>query len=256
MAAPHVAGVVALIKGLAPDLTIQEVKDLILDNVDVKPQFEPYVLTGGRLNVFNTLSKVRSSGVEGTVWMDRDGDGVMDDGEPGVSNWTVYLDLNANNVLDAGEPSDATDANGVYHLASYAAPGTYRVAQVLEPHWTQTYPATRYHLVSIVHRGDLVEDVNFGNKPVPGTVSGATVAQANQIVAALRAPTVGHDKSHLIGFRVASGPLSSRSIIRRTAVAARNIERPERVRIVECCIAQCRSSESPTRLIIGTGCSS
>ncbi len=55
MASPHVAGVVALVKGLAPELSVQEVKDLILDNVDVEPQFGSFALTGGRLNAFKTL---------------------------------------------------------------------------------------------------------------------------------------------------------------------------------------------------------
>ena len=59
MASPHVAGAVALVRGLAPELSVMEVKELILDTVDKEPQLEPYVLTGGRLNLFNALSADR-----------------------------------------------------------------------------------------------------------------------------------------------------------------------------------------------------
>ena len=38
MASPHVAGAAALIRGLAPELTVTETKHLFLNNVD-KPEF-------------------------------------------------------------------------------------------------------------------------------------------------------------------------------------------------------------------------
>jgi len=51
MAAPHVAGAAALIKGYRPELTTLEIKDIILSNVDRKPQFAGKVLTGGTINI-------------------------------------------------------------------------------------------------------------------------------------------------------------------------------------------------------------
>lgn len=51
MAAPHVAGAAALLKGLRPELTPSEIKDIIMSSVDKKPQFHGKVLTGGTINI-------------------------------------------------------------------------------------------------------------------------------------------------------------------------------------------------------------
>lgn len=60
------------------------------------------------------------------VWIDTDGEGVQDGGEPGLSGVTVFLDLNTNGTLDAGEPSDVTAANGAYDFTGLTA-GSYSV---------------------------------------------------------------------------------------------------------------------------------
>ena len=51
MASPHVAGAVAFIKGLDPSLTVAEVKEIILGNVDPIPALAGITVTGGRLNL-------------------------------------------------------------------------------------------------------------------------------------------------------------------------------------------------------------
>jgi subtilisin family serine protease len=53
MATPHVAGAVALLKALNPDLSAAELKNLILSTVDPLANLNGVVLTGGRLNLFN-----------------------------------------------------------------------------------------------------------------------------------------------------------------------------------------------------------
>jgi subtilisin family serine protease len=58
MAAPHVSGVAGLIKALNPALSNLEIKDAILNNVDVISSLTGKVLTGGRLNAYNALSAV------------------------------------------------------------------------------------------------------------------------------------------------------------------------------------------------------
>lgn len=54
-----------------------------------------------------------------TIWLDADGDGLTDAGEPGIAGVSVALiqDLNGNGIWDAGEPiiaTEMTDANGTY----------------------------------------------------------------------------------------------------------------------------------------------
>lgn len=51
MAAPHVAGAAALLKGYMPDLTALEIKEIILSSVTRLPSLDCKVSTGGILNV-------------------------------------------------------------------------------------------------------------------------------------------------------------------------------------------------------------
>jgi len=51
MAAPHVSGAIGLLCGLVPELTVQELKDRILDTVDQVPAWSGLSVTGGRLNL-------------------------------------------------------------------------------------------------------------------------------------------------------------------------------------------------------------
>ena len=50
MAAPHVAGVVALIRDLHPDWSAQQVKQQLLGTVDPIAALDGITVTGGRLN--------------------------------------------------------------------------------------------------------------------------------------------------------------------------------------------------------------
>jgi subtilisin family serine protease len=52
MAAPHVAGAAALMRAVAPDLGVDEMKQLLLASVDPGPAFVGTTLSGGRLNAF------------------------------------------------------------------------------------------------------------------------------------------------------------------------------------------------------------
>lgn len=59
MAAPHVAGAAALLKGYMPRLRPSEIKDIILSSVDKRPQLSGKVSTGGTVNIrkmFETIS--------------------------------------------------------------------------------------------------------------------------------------------------------------------------------------------------------
>ncbi len=172
MASPMVAGAVALVRGLAPELSPIEAKDIILSTVDPLPSLRGITVTGGRLNIDKAIDALTSSSVEGVVWRDDNGNAVQDAGEVGIPNWTVFIDLDQSGTLDPGEPFDVTDLAGDYVISSFVAPGTYTVAQVLPPNWTQTYPTGGTHTINFAARGDSITDIDFGNKPLPGSVSG------------------------------------------------------------------------------------
>jgi subtilisin family serine protease len=55
MAAPHVSGVAGLIKASNPSLTGLEIKDIMLNNTDIISSLSGKVLSGGRLNAYNSV---------------------------------------------------------------------------------------------------------------------------------------------------------------------------------------------------------
>lgn len=66
------------------------------------------------------------SSVGDRVWMDRDGDGVQEPGEPGINGVRVYSDSNNNGTYEAGEPNTFTSADGAY-LIGNLNPGTFQI---------------------------------------------------------------------------------------------------------------------------------
>lgn len=55
-AAPFVTGVAALLLSIHPELTPAQIRQTIIDNVDIIPAFEYLSLSGGRLNAYKALS--------------------------------------------------------------------------------------------------------------------------------------------------------------------------------------------------------
>jgi probable HAF family extracellular repeat protein len=72
--------------------------------------------------------------ISGTVFQDGNGDGLQNDGDAGLPNWTVEL-LNAQ--TGAVVAMQQTDPAGNFSLANIG-PGTYLVQQVLPAGWKQT----------------------------------------------------------------------------------------------------------------------
>ena len=112
--------------------------------------------------------------IEGFKWYDGDGDGQWDQpDEPGLEGWTIYIDANANGQLDTGEQSTTTAADGSYSFGDLDA-GTYSVAEVLKPGWSQTYPGDatgNTHSVELAP-GGFFGGVNFGNQAGPSYIEG------------------------------------------------------------------------------------
>ena len=77
--------------------------------------------------------------IAGTVWFDRNGDGIRQAAEEGVSGITVFLDDDGDGTLDPLEAREETGPAGVYRFAGLAD-GDYRVTQALPLGWTNTAP--------------------------------------------------------------------------------------------------------------------
>ncbi|RYD43360.1 MAG: hypothetical protein EOP85_10245, partial [Verrucomicrobiaceae bacterium] len=98
------------------------------------------------------------------VWMDRDGDGIQEPGEPGINGVRVYVDANNNGSFNAGEPFMLTSGDGNYYIGNLNA-GTHAVrvdSSTLPAGANQTFDrnggldhAATVSLISAEHRADL-----------------------------------------------------------------------------------------------------
>ena len=75
----------------------------------------------------------------GAVFRDIDRDGVKDESEPGVPGVRVYLDRDGDGVFDAGEPSRMTSESGSYEFFTLAN-GQYQVRIVVPELLEQIMP--------------------------------------------------------------------------------------------------------------------
>lgn len=118
-------------------------------------------------------SRIVLSAVVGTVYDDADGNGVRNNGENGLPGWTMYLDLDNSGTLNnradgTPEPSAITNNDGDYAIRSIAA-GTYRVAEIVQPGWMPTQPASQD--VTVTSSKDAKADFfNFAGGSIVGTV--------------------------------------------------------------------------------------
>lgn len=77
----------------------------------------------------NVVLAARTGAITGTVFNDKDRDGIQEAGESGLSGRTVFVDANHNGVLDTGETQTVTGTGGVYTFNDLAF-GRYDVVEV------------------------------------------------------------------------------------------------------------------------------
>jgi hypothetical protein len=147
MATPQVAGVAALAWSLAPSATVAEIKAAILGGVDHVASLNGKVLSGGRLNAYNTLRLLSVpaaqspviaslSAAPGTIAagsaLTLTAGGVTDPDGRVTSVW-FYQDSNASGSWDAADrglgnaTTIASQSASVALNTSGYAPGTYTV---------------------------------------------------------------------------------------------------------------------------------
>jgi ELWxxDGT repeat protein len=97
--------------------------------------------TGARLRIdegavrsaqFGMHFEPRDAVIRGTIFDDRDTDGLHDRGEAGFAGLAVYLDANGNGVLDTGELSAVTDSTGYFKFGRLPM-GTYTLRPLGAP---------------------------------------------------------------------------------------------------------------------------
>lgn len=101
------------------------------------------------------------------VWLDVDGDGVQDVGEPGLSGVTV--ELQDGTCLPGACPTAVTDLNGNY-LFDGLKPGTYTVVVLSGvPSGLSPSPYPPVSTVTITNGDEIFDQVDFGYVPSSGT---------------------------------------------------------------------------------------
>ena len=134
-------------------------------------------------------ARIEPGSIQGTKWLDANGDGIRDDSEPGVAGITIYLDANMNGELDADErfvvtqdddPSTDFDEAGSYRFDDLPSQ-QYTVREVLPADMEQTFPVWDFWLAfdrpAIIGNGgghyvfvgnsESIEGLDFGNRPIP-----------------------------------------------------------------------------------------
>lgn len=98
---------------------------------------------------FGNHATTATGTIEGRKWLDHDGNGLQDPGEPGLGGVDIYLDLNNNGKRDVGEPQTRTqyedpltdfDEGGLYSFRR-VVPGQYVVREVVPEGYEQTFPS-------------------------------------------------------------------------------------------------------------------
>ena len=125
----------------------------------VSPNTHTIPIVSGQNSQNNNFGNFYPGVKGGYKWDDLDQDGVWDGDELGLEGWTIQLrDATGTTVL----ATDTTDADGYYEFTDLDA-GTYRVYEVLESGWEQTYPVAGYYEFTVTS-GFSETDNNFGNR--------------------------------------------------------------------------------------------
>jgi large repetitive protein len=110
----------------------------------------------------NFGSVAPSSAATGFKWLDLNGDGVRDAGEPGLAGVYIYLDLDGDGRPDVGEPASVSKADGSYLIMPPGA-GTYFIREVVDPGYVQTFPASGSH-TAVFDGVNPLRGFDFGNR--------------------------------------------------------------------------------------------
>lgn len=101
----------------------------------------------------NVMRDARPGRICGVKFNDLNGNGVRDNGEPGLGDWTIQLG-------GATDATTVTDKTGNFCFGPLKQ-GQYKVGEVQKGGWTQTAPASEYYVITL---GPSVTNLAFGNR--------------------------------------------------------------------------------------------
>ena len=121
--------------------------------------------------VADVLKGSSDTRITGTVYEDVNSNGAKDGSDNGVQGWRVYIDLDGSgtwNTDDVGaqEPSALTNVDGDF-IINKLIPGTYRIAEVVQPGWSPTAAVSK-EVVVLNKKETKTSFFNFGGGTVEG----------------------------------------------------------------------------------------
>ncbi|MBX3422361.1 MAG: tandem-95 repeat protein [Pirellulaceae bacterium] len=139
----------------------------------VAPQTNAQVVTVGATGTItgrNFGLELVETTVTGRKWNDLNGNGLRDSDEPNIGGTWVYIDLDGDGRLDIGEPSVRTKDDGTYVLP-HPGVGTFQIREVIESGWIQSFPGSASNFAhTVTLTGNPVTDaarltgLDFGNR--------------------------------------------------------------------------------------------
>ncbi len=120
-------------------------------------------IAAGQISDFHDLGQAQTATIAGLVFNDADGNRKRAKKELGLSGWKLFIDRDGDGVLDKGERSVKTDSSGNFRFDNLE-PGRYVIAIAQAKKWKKTTPTSSYQLV--VAAGQTRANNVFGEKKI------------------------------------------------------------------------------------------
>jgi len=124
-------------------------------------------------NVFGNFHGILTGTISGTKFLDANGNGALDAGEPGIPGVTI--------TLSGGGLTRTAVTGGDGSFSFTGVPfGTYTLSETVPPGFQQTAPPSPGTLSATLDFGhQAVSGLAFGNRPVPASISGSKFNDLN-----------------------------------------------------------------------------
>jgi uncharacterized surface anchored protein len=141
----------------------------------------PVTLASGGSSIANEFGNFRgvlTGTITGTKFLDANGNGVRDPGEPGLPGITITRTPGLNDPTDANL-SVVTDAQGNFTFANVPF-GNFTLRETVPNGFAQTAPAAPGTISAPINFANRSSSNNlFGNRPLTGTISGVKFNDVN-----------------------------------------------------------------------------
>jgi hypothetical protein len=115
-------------------------------------------LSAGQTSTGNNFGNFENGSISGVKFNDHNGDGTKDTSDENLSGWTVNLEDANNTILQ----TQVTDGTG--YSFTNLAPGTYKVCEVGQTGWVQTYPGGDGCHTTVIDQSGETNTDDFGNQ--------------------------------------------------------------------------------------------